>query len=76
MHLRTYLRTHGETQAAFAKRTGYHQITVCKWATGRAFPRAAALRNIETATDGAVRANDFCPGAAEAVVPPAQQVAA
>ena len=60
MELQTYLHREGESRAQFAKRIGYHAVTVHKWATKKMFPRGRALRAIELATRGAVRANDFC----------------
>jgi DNA-binding transcriptional regulator YdaS (Cro superfamily) len=61
MTLSEWLTDSRETQAAFAARPeiAVHPITVTKWTTGRAVPRAAKMQAIELVTGGKVRPNDF-----------------
>ena len=57
--LRQYLSSAGIGVREFARQTGLSAATVSRAASGKSFPRRAALRAIHAATEGAVTANDF-----------------
>lgn len=59
--LHTYMKSHGLTQQAFARLVGTTQGSVSNWLVGRARISAETARQIERATDGAVRASDLRP---------------
>jgi antitoxin CcdA len=64
MTLAEWLRTHGTKPADLAKACGVNIVTVYKWKNGTSTPRPAQAVAIARATGGAVKANDFLPGAA------------
>lgn len=59
--LHTYMKSHGLTQQAFAQLVGTTQGSVSNWLIGRARISAETARQIERATNGAVRACDLRP---------------
>ena len=64
MKLGDYLERTDMTLQAFGDRLGVSHTTVLRWAKGQAIPRGRArLEALRVATDGAVTAADFFPGA-------------
>lgn len=59
-----YLKRHGETQTAFALRTGWRQATISGWCNG-VVPSIQWALEIQQATDGEVTVNDWASFAAE-----------
>ncbi len=59
MLLQQYLNVSGESQSKFGKRANLSRSSICKILNGERFPSPSAMNNIEIATDGQVRANDF-----------------
>lgn len=61
MQLRDYLRLERESPHRFAERTGVTIHAIRKWVRRERVPRPATIVKIETATKGAVTANDWLP---------------
>lgn len=61
MDLRTFLDANSLTPEDFGARVGHSVHAVNKWLRGERIPRQKAMGDIETATDGAVRPNDWYP---------------
>lgn len=59
MRLDDYLKNADITIAEFAETLGVTYETVRRYCRGEAFPRPKTLRDIEAATGGKVRAEDF-----------------
>lgn len=59
MRLGDYLEIQGETQSAFARRSGVPQSTVSEIVNELAEPKARTIDKIERATAGLVRAQDL-----------------
>ena len=62
--LSIYLKGHGETQTAFALRTGWRQATISGWCNG-IIPSIPLALEIERATSGEVSVNDWASYATE-----------
>ena len=52
--LDAHLRRTGQSQAAFARATGYTQASVWQWVRGHRIPGKRAARLLDQATEGAV----------------------
>jgi antitoxin CcdA len=64
MTLSDYLKANSLSLQAFGERVGVAHTTVMRWASGESAPRGrATLQRVSEATDGAVTAADFFPGA-------------
>ena len=59
MLLQEYLNQSKESQSKFGKRSNLSRSSICKILSGERFPSPSTMNNIEIATDGQVRANDF-----------------
>lgn len=59
MYLKDYLKDNKITQNKFAKSCNLTRSSICKILSGERFPSPFAMNNIEIATYGQVRANDF-----------------
>lgn len=70
MQLGDYLAAERLTLTAFGRRIGVAHSTVHKWATGRLLPAWDKIMAIESATGGAVTAEDFAELARGAKSPP------
>ena len=59
MLLQEYLNQSRESQSKFGKRSNLSRSSICKILNGERFTSPSARNNIEIATDGRVRENDF-----------------
>jgi len=68
MKLADYMALEALTDTALAARLGVRPSTVLRWRKENTRPNWQTLRDIATATDGHVTAEDFVPGADEVPV--------
>ena len=61
MKLEEYLEWQGMTRATFGKKVNATESTVSRWCSHKRIPRTTKLPEIEDASDGHVRGEDFYP---------------